>query len=77
MHSDKSSNLLIHFGKRKFNIRLFTLYLVASAILCLGTNFILDGWQMSSPRVWYVTILGLLIGAVLYFWDLRKASKAE
>lgn len=81
MHSDKpdksSSNLLIHFGKRKFNLGFFALYLVASAILCLGTNFILDGGQVSSSRMWYVIFIGLAIGSGLYFWDLRKARKAE
>jgi hypothetical protein len=80
-HSDKpdknSLNMLAYWGKRKFDVRFLVLYILGAVVICVVTNFILDGGQVSAYWGWFSVIAGLIIGTIFYFWDLKKAQKKE
>jgi hypothetical protein len=69
-----SLNMLAYFGKRKFNVWFLAFYLLGGVVVVAITNFVLDGARVT-PTLWFGIIPGLIIGAILYAWDLRQAQK--
>ncbi len=68
-------NLLVYFGMKKFDIRFLVIYILGAVVVCIITNFILNAGHMSAYWWWSSIITGLLIGTIMYFWDLKKSRQ--
>lgn len=71
-----SLNLLTQAGVKKFDIKFFAFYVIGGMVLAVITNLVLEGGSMPESRWIFSSLGGLVIGAVLYLWDLNKAKKS-
>ena len=73
----ESVNLLDYYDIRKFDINSYSLYVLATIVLCACMTLIVHGGRMSLSGLIACVVTGLLAGTPFYFWDLKKSRQSE